>query len=137
MELKNWACLRIMQTGNDKSIKEDPCKNKLNEFQDHLRLKGIFAEKTNAHGDLRISNDNYEPLKQWFKESVEGYNVRFLLIVLPEHPTSELYSRIKKFGGGTYGVHTVCVKADKPFKFGNKQYDDNVALVSTNKTPSQ
>ena len=54
--------------------------------------------------------------------------MEFVLFVLPERPTAEIYNQIKRCGDVKYGMHMVCVK---PQKFGELPYDDNVALVST------
>ena len=130
MELTNWACTRIIQDENvDKSIDEASCAKGLTEFQTHLGKKGIQVERSQSHGDLRIRGPfDYQRLDQWIKSSRDDYDVRFLLFVLPQRTSSELYNYIKRFGDVDNGVHTVCVKLPK---FGTVPYDDNVALVST------
>ena len=130
MELTNWACTRIIQDENvDKSIDEASCAKQLTEFQTHLGKKGIKVERSQSHGDLRIRGPfDYHRLDKWIKSSRDDYDVRFLLFVLPQRTSSELYNYIKRFGDVGNGVHTVCVKLPK---FGTVPYDDNVALVST------
>ena len=130
MELTNWACTRIIQDANiDKSIYEDSCAKRLEVFQTHLVKKGITVEKSQSHGDLEIRGpSDYHRLDEWIKSSRDEYNVRFLLFVLPQRTSSELYNYIKRFGDVNNGVHTVCVKIQG---FGTVPYDDNVALVST------
>ena len=129
MALNNWACVRIMNgSRKDGSIHESPCAGSLKTFQDHLKAKGItVAEKDNDHGDLDISGNNYKLLGHYFQASRDEYKVRLLLVILPDKPSAELYSNIKRYGDLTHGIHTVCVKAGK---FGTLPYDDNVALVS-------
>ncbi len=128
--LNDWACVRIQMDRRDQPIFEDPCAKSLEDFQTHLKSKGIIAEKNNNHDDLFLTVHDYEPdglLDGFFKPSRKDYNVRFLLVVLPQQVTSKLYDHIKRYGDVKYGIHTVCVKADQ---FGNPRYDDNVALVS-------
>lgn len=130
MELTNWACTRIIQDENvDESIDEASCAKQLANFQTHLEDKGIRVERSQSHGDLKIRGpSDYKRLDQWIKSSRDDYDVRFLLFVLPQRTSSELYNYIKRFGDVDNGVHTVCVKLPK---FGSVPYDDNVALLST------
>ena len=131
--LNDWACLRIQMDGRDGSIFQGSCAKSLEDFQKHLETKGIIAEKNNNHDDLfltareYVSHDTPGKLENFFKSSLKDYNVSFLLVVLPKDVTSELYNSIKRYGDVKYGIHTVCVKADK---FGDPRYDENVALVS-------
>ena len=129
VELINWACVRIVQNRNyDKSIHDGLCQKNFEEFQSHLKLKGIKVKWTDLHGDLEIDgNGDYWKLDSWFKESVQTYGVTFLIVLLPERMTSELYNQIKRYGDVEHGIHTVCVKSNK---LGDVRYDDNVALVS-------
>lgn len=131
-ELDNWACLRIYHGNDESSIHKDPLKKSLKDFQDHLEAKGIKAKKNNYHDDLWLPKNDYGPLEQWFRESRNTYRVRFLLVVLPKVPTSELYNHIKRCGDIINGIHTVCVTTKG---FGTLPYDDNVALVSTKLFP--
>ena len=123
-----WACTRIIRGEEDGPVQEEPCKGRLAGFQRHLKQKGITAEVSDEfHGDLDLRGNDYERrLEDWFKES-RDYQVKFMLVVLPGRPTSELYNSIKRCGDIKYGIHTVCVKLDK---FGGDLYDHNVALVS-------
>lgn len=127
--LVNWACLRII--GNlryDQSIYDEPCREQLMKFLSHLRSKGITVNDNNYHGDLIIRNRNdYVELDRWFKECLQVYNVRFLIVLLPNGRTSELYNHIKRYGDVKHGIHTVYVTSEK---FGSARYDENVALVS-------
>ena len=129
VDLVNWACLRII--GNlekDRTIYHGPCRKQLTEFLTHLGLKGIEVEDNDNHDDLKIKNRaDYLKLDGWFKECLRGYNVNFLIIILPDHCTSELYNHIKRYGDVKYGINTVCVTSGK---LGNARYDENVALVS-------
>lgn len=128
--LNDWACVRIQMDERDKTIFEGPCAKSLEDFQTHLKSKGITAETNNNHDDLFLTVHDYEfdgLLDKFFRSSLEDYKVRFLLVVLPQQVTSKLYNHIKRYGDIKYGIHTVCVKADK---FGSPRYDDNVALVS-------
>ena len=129
VRLVNWACLRII--GNpqvDGSIYDGPCRKQLEEFLSHLRLKRITVDDNDNHGDLLIKNrEDYAELDRWFKECLQEYNVNFLIVLLPNRRTSELYNHIKRYGDVKYGIHTVCVTSQK---FGTPRYDDNVALVS-------
>ena len=130
VELDNWACLRIVQNGiRDESILAGQCMKNLQGFQSHLASKGITVKgKKNLHGDLNINDHrDYWKLDSWFQESVQDFGVTFLIVLLPEKMTSELYNQIKRYGDVKHGIHTVCVKSNK---FGDKRYDDNVALVS-------
>lgn len=129
-KLIGWACLRIMQhPDRDNSIHDQPCKKQLEDFQKHLRRKGIDVKKNEDHDDILLrGNRDYKNLDNWFKASLKDYHVKFVLVVLPEYATAEIYNEIKRCGDVTNGMHTVCVKAKK---FGEPQYDDNVALVST------
>ena len=129
VELSNWACLRIVQNSDvDKSIHVRPCSEQLETFQSHLRSKHITV-KTNSdyHDDLRIwGKEDYKRLDGWFEEC-QKYRVTFLIVLLPDRVTSELYNHIKRYGDVKHGIHTVCVKAAK---LGTARYDENVALVS-------
>lgn len=129
-QLIKWACLRIIQHSSlDKSIHDQPCKKRLEDFQEHLRRKGIHVKENEDHDDIIIRDSrDYDALDDWFKASFEDYDVEFVLVVLPERPTAEIYNQIKRCGDVKNGMHTVCVK---PQKFGELPYDDNVALVST------
>ena len=128
MPLNNWACVRIRNDfREDGSIHESPCAETLIAFQDHLKAKGITVTENDDHGDLEIRGNNYKVLGDYFQASRDEYKVRLLLVVLPDKPSAELYSNIKRYGDLTHGIHTVCVKFGK---FGTLPYDDNVALVS-------
>ena len=126
--LNNWACVRIRQNKRvDGSLFENPLKENFAEFQKHLEFKGITVKMNNLHDNLSLLGDDY-PLLKFFEESRDRYRVRFLLVILPRNPTSELYNSIKRYGDVTCGIHTVCIKSNR---FGSLPYDDNVALVST------
>ena len=128
VELSNWACLRIQTSRYDESIRGEPCSKKLQDFQSHLKMKGITV-KTNSsyHDNLEIkSSRDYNRLDAWFEEC-QTFPVTFLIVLLPDHVTSELYNQIKRYGDVKHGVHTVCVKYQK---LGTARYDENVALVS-------
>lgn len=129
--LNNWACVRIIgDPRKDGSILRDPCSQRLKDFQDHLRAKGINVTENEDHGDIAIRGNDYTELEEFFRSSRDDYKVRFLLVVLPTDPSAQLYSHIKRLGDLIHGIHTVCVKADKANNFGSIPYDDNVALVS-------
>lgn len=128
MALNNWACVRIINDlKKDGSIHESPCAGSLKAFQDHLAAKGITVTENDDHGNLDIRGNNYKLLGEYFQESRDEYKVQLLLVILPDKPSAELYSNIKRYGDLTHGIHTVCVKVGK---FGTLPYDDNVALVS-------
>ena len=127
--LVNWACLRIIENSqNDGSIYTGRCREQLQKFLSHLKLKGIKVDDRPNHGDLGIrSRQDYVKLDGWFKECLQGYDVNFLIVFLPDRRTSELYNTIKRYGDVKHGIHTVCVTSKK---LGSPQYDENVALVS-------
>lgn len=129
-KLIKWACLRIILHPNlDKSIYEQPCKKRLEDFQTHLKRKGIDVRENEYHDDIFFrDNRDYGRLDDWFKAALKDYGLNFVLVVLPERVTAEIYNQIKRCGDVDNGLHTVCVK---PKKFGELPYDDNVALVST------
>lgn len=131
-KLNNWACTRIYQNPE----KDFPVPRLRENFEKNLGKKGIIVEQNSNHGDLQLKrNDYHQDLKQWFEDCHRAdINVKFMIMVLPENPTSELYNSIKRFGDIECGIHTVCVKAGK---FGSVPYDDNVALVSTALFPRQ
>ena len=129
MALINWACLKIQTPRDQASIHDEPCRSLLNKFVSHLKLKGITGvNDEKLHGDLPIVHSrDYESLDKWFKECPQDFGVTFLIVVLPDHASPELYNHIKRYGDVKHGVHTVCVKSQK---FGKVPYDENVALVS-------
>ena len=129
MGLIKWACLRIIENPRyDWSIDAGPCREQLNEFVSHLRLKGITVDDSHKHGDLEIKNrEDFLKLDRWFNDCLQGYDVTFLIVLLPDRRTSELYNHIKRYGDVKYGIHTVCVTSKN---LGSAPYDDNVALVS-------
>ena len=129
VKLVKWACLRIIEDSRrDGTIHRGPCREKLDQFLYHLKLKGITAEANPSHDDLEIKNrGDYVRLDGWFKECLQEYDVNFLIVLLPDHRTSELYNHIKRYGDVKHGIHTVCVTSNK---LGDKRYDENVALVS-------
>ena len=91
-------------------------------------MKGIKVNDSPDNDDLEIKNrEDYKRLDGWFKDCLPKYDVKFLIVLLPKHCTSELYNHIKRYGDVKYGLHTVCVKSEK---LGNAPYDENVALVS-------
>ena len=125
----NWACLRIVQNSSrDWSIHAEPCRGRLKNFQSHLRRIGITVLDNDYHGDLEIKDSkDYSRLDEWFRDC-QRYRVTFLIVLLPDIVSSQLYNHIKKYGDIKHGIHTVCVKYNK---LGDSRYDDNVALVST------
>ena len=128
MELTNWACLRIRTSEDDIPIYDKPSYNRLTAFLTHLRSKGISVDNNDLHDDLQIVNSShYVRLDGWFKDCLQQFNVNFLIVLLPDRVTTELYNHIKRYGDVKHGVHTVCVK---PKKLGDNRYDENVALVS-------
>ena len=128
--LTKWACVKLYYPGSEKfePINDQPWSNRLGKFVAGLKRKGIEVEESDSHGDCKLRSNDYRDLEQWFKDSHEHYKTDFMLVLLPQHPTAELYNSIKRFGDLKYKMHTVCVKPDK---FGtNPQYNENVALVS-------
>ena len=128
--LNNWACLRIQQNLQvDKSIRDQHYRGLLEDFLAHVKKKGITISDSYDHGDLFIGDpSHYVKLDGWFRDCLPEFGVTFLIVLLPDNPTSELYNQIKRYGDVKHGIHTVCVK---PQKFGKVlQYDQNVALVS-------
>ena len=127
--LVNWACLRIIENRRwDGSIYARPCCEQLKDFLSNLRSKGITVDDNTNHGDLEIKNrEDYVKLDGWFKECLQVYDVKFLIVLLPDRRTSELYNHIKRYGDVKHGIHTVCVTSQK---LGSAPYDENVALVS-------
>ena len=127
-ELSNWACLRIQNSRFDESIHVEPCSKQLEAFQSHLKMKGITVDTdSNYHDNLEIrGSGDYNKLDEWFEEC-QKFPVTFLIVLLPDRVTSELYNQIKRYGDVKHGIHTVCVKSTK---LGTARYDENVALVS-------
>ena len=131
-DLRNWACTRIILDQYDVPIHKNPCRSSLGSFQDHLERKGIVVEGSKSHGDLDLRRGGPQQLDEWFKSSRHDFKVKFMLVLLPGKTTSELYNSIKRYGDVKHGIHTVCVKTKK---FGEAQYDENVALVSIDLIP--
>ena len=130
-KLTNWACLSIRRYDRDLSVYDKKCKEILEKFQFHLKSKGIEVEDAaGSHDDLKITGQrDHQRLDEWFRVCRPEYRVNFLIVILPDWVTSELYNQIKRYGDVKHGIHTVCVKYEK-FKFGDSRYVANVALVS-------
>ena len=102
-------------------------------FQAELRKVGIMVPPNSySGGKVRpVSRPDYPEIDA----TIRGFGayawqnfkkIPLLFIILP-HRDTELYNRIKHAGDVKFGVHTVCVVADK-FRKGQPQYFANVAL---------
>ena len=125
--LPTWSYLAIIENQNQSLPHPDYYSESVTKLFDALRKVGIAAERQKMGKVVDISRHGPEDpeLEKRFAEFVEA-GIPFLLVILPSKNIT-LYNRIKLLGDVRYGLHTVCVVADKFWK-GDPQYLGNVSL---------
>ncbi|KAH0537578.1 hypothetical protein FGG08_005644 [Glutinoglossum americanum] len=124
--VKNWSFLKLIY-GRDLVTNET-----ISSFHQMLNTCGLHADlPTPASGfNVNLSDDdgaNYKNLDGVFRLSKQQ-KLRLLLVVLPTQ-RRETYAQIKTLADTRYGIHTVCVVAEKLAREkGQLQYMANVAL---------
>ena len=133
-DLRNWSYLMIFRNSmptNEREVAEGKIREKVAEFHQYLQVAGITAPMPLEGRSRVITGPDDRTLEDFFRLfdcHVRGLQGKpgFLLIILPARDPA-LYNRIKQLGDITFGIHTVCVVADKFCKRGVRYYA-NVAL---------
>ncbi|KAH0562380.1 hypothetical protein GP486_002931 [Trichoglossum hirsutum] len=125
--VKNWTFLKL-NLGRDPFYQNLP--DIINSFHQMLNTCGLRADPPTPASGLNANlqeddGQNYKILDSQFQRAKQQ-KLRLLLVILPTQ-RRETYAQIKSLADSRYGIHTVCVVADKIAK-GQPQYMANVAL---------
>lgn len=130
--IKDWSFLQL-DAGRDPF--QGNIKATITQFTRTMNDCGLQVAPPNPTGGYRVSvgllpadeEKNTRNLKQIFGQIKPG-PAKMLLVVLPNQ-NATTYSYVKYLGDVEYGIHTVCVVAEKLGKErGQLQYFSNVAL---------
>jgi eukaryotic translation initiation factor 2C len=123
--VKNWSFLKL-------NFGRDPLSQNFNEiirqFHQMLNTCGLRADPPSSGLSLDLQEDDGQNMKNLDVQfqRARQQRLRLLLVILPTQ-RRETYAQIKTLADTRYGIHTVCVVADKIAK-GQAQYMANVAL---------
>ena len=124
--LRKWSYLVIVLPGSRNIYESSDPFDVVTSLKQVLTSRGIAAQPPLKGQKLSLSGPDDPQLSSKMEKAAEVLDL--LLVILPSANTP-VYHRIKSFGDTKYGLHTICVVADKLAKQqGQVQYFNNVAL---------
>jgi len=124
--LKKWSYLVVTHPGTRNVYDSVNPVDVIRSFAEVLKKRGITVAPPMPGRKLNLNNPDDPQLSNLMQGAAGPLDL--LLVILPTSNTP-VYYRIKSYGDTRYGLHTICVVADKLAKQqGQDQYFSNVAL---------